>query len=204
MFCESVCRRGPRIAAKGVPDTHHVAVTPTSQKSTVWRPRKTTHVQRFTLERANMKLSQPDIIVVNGAWLRGGRQEAGAWVPCQTIHSRVMCVHPTDKFIGIYIPQLCRKRLLVDKNAHEYVFTCTSASLVPTARYLPDLFHFTEEMYVFSVPVLQRLLLPPLSVSNRYTTPPKAMASTFLLLQSTTFRSENGSYLIRQSISLSC
>ena len=192
MFFESVCWRGPRIAAECVPDTHHVTVTPTSQESTIWRPRETTYVQRFALERANVKLSQPDVIVVNGARLRGRRQEAGPWVPCQTTHSRVVCVHPTDKFISIYIPQLCRKRLLVDK-LYIYrimIFTCTSASLVPTARYLPDLFHFTDEMYVFSVPVLQRLLLPPFSVSNRYTTPPKAMASTFLLLQSTTFRSE--------------
>ena len=72
------------------------------------------------------------------------------------------------------------------------LYTCTSALLVPTARYLPDLFHWTEEMYVFSLPVLHRLLLPPLSVSSTYTTPPRAMASLPSLLQSNTFRSEKG------------
>ncbi len=68
-----------------------------------------------------------------------------------------------------------------------YQFTWTSASLVPMARYFPDLFHCNEVTYIDSRS--QSWCTSPLLALNTYTEDSRAIQTISCLLQSSRFKS---------------
>ena len=99
-----------------VPQTHGVAVSTTRQEPPVGRPAEAAHVQRATLQRVDVELGETDVIVVNGARLRGRGEEVCVWVPGEAVDPGVVCiVHPANQLASASVPQLHKFNTILAK-----------------------------------------------------------------------------------------
>lgn len=97
----------PSILAVGVPNLYHVIIPPAGQKSPIGGPLQSTHVHQVSSDGGHVKLSHSGVVVVDEALLISTAQEACLRTPGQTVDTRLMCFHSTNKLGTADVPKLC-------------------------------------------------------------------------------------------------